>query len=64
MTTSLGPKEVYRRREMVPRTRIVTVEEVANGALFFRSDMISYLTGEEIVVTVGIRVRREVLQCD
>ncbi len=54
VTTSLGPQEVNRLREMAPLARIGTMDEVAKVALFLASDMSSYVTGEAICVTGGI----------
>ncbi|MDR1966994.1 MAG: SDR family oxidoreductase [Synergistaceae bacterium] len=49
----LDPESLHKRLSAIPMARMGTPEEVANVALFFASDMSSFITGESLMITGG-----------
>ena len=50
---SLDPESLQKRLSTIPMGRMGTPEEVANVALFFVSDLSSFITGETLMITGG-----------
>jgi 3-oxoacyl-[acyl-carrier protein] reductase len=49
----LDPESLKKRLSSIPMGRMGTAEEVANSALFFASDLSSFITGESLLITGG-----------
>jgi 3-oxoacyl-[acyl-carrier protein] reductase len=49
----LDPESLQKRLSSIPMGRMGTPEEVADAALFFASDLSSFITGESLMVTGG-----------
>jgi NAD(P)-dependent dehydrogenase (short-subunit alcohol dehydrogenase family) len=49
----LDPESLKKRLSSIPMGRMGTPEEVADAALFFASDLSSFITGESLMVTGG-----------
>jgi 3-oxoacyl-[acyl-carrier protein] reductase len=49
----LDPESLKKRLSTIPMGRMGTPEEVANSALFFASDLSSFITGESLLITGG-----------
>ena len=50
---ALDPESLEKRLATIPMGRMGTPEEVADAALFFASDLSSFITGESLMVTGG-----------
>jgi len=54
MTAVLDPKVVEQWKQQIPLKRAGTPEDVANLAVFFGSDLSSYITGQVLTVCGGM----------
>lgn len=54
MTSSLDPKVLEEWTQNIPLKRIGQTEDIANTAIFFGSDLSSYITGQVLLVDGGM----------
>ncbi len=54
MTDKLGEEVIKKYMEVIPANKLGAAEDVANGVLFFASDLSSYVTGEVLRIDGGM----------